>query len=366
MPGSLGSLEVGTETAHRERRFVFVCPFGESRKGFSLAKAHPRIGFIGAGRVGAALAFALGDAGYPVVAVASRGRDSADSLAAAISGARSRSSAQEVADEADLVFVTTPDAAIEAVAESVRWPAGISVVHTSGALSRDALAAAARQGARAGSLHPLQSFADPRQARKNLPGSVFGVEAEPGLKETLLAIVADLGGTAVELRAEDKALYHAAAVLISNYTLTLTKLSTDLWLRFGWERPAALKALLPLLKGTIANLEALGLTGALTGPVARGDVATVQAHLDALAAAAPEILPAYRELALQTIPVAVAAATLSDAGAAALRAALGSAPAPDDVARTFRSRRPGPEGRPSLSPASITSSGRPKAGAKTS
>jgi len=349
-----------------------VCPFGESRKGFSLAKAHPRIGFIGAGRVGAALAQALSAAGYPVVAVASRSRGSADALAAAISGARSRSSAQEVADEVDLVFVTTPDAAIEAVAESVRWRLGTSVVHTSGALSRDALAAAARRGARTGSLHPLQTFAGRDRARQDLAGSTFAVEAEGLLKAALLQIVADLGGTAVEMRAEDRALYHAAAVLISNYTVTIAKLATDLWLRFGWERPAALEALLPLLKGTIANLEVLGRTGALTGPVARGDVGTVQSHLSALAAAAPEMLPVYRELALQTIPLAVAAATLSDAGAAALRAALESAPAPDNVARTFQSRRPGPEGRSSLPPASITPSGPPageagppRAGAKT-
>ncbi len=284
--------------------------------------AKAQVGFIGAGKVGAALAACLQDAGYPVVAVASRTRAAAEAFAAAMPGCRVLATAQEVADAADLVFITTPDDAIREVAQGVRWRPGASVVHTSGAESSEALAAAAAQGAAVGSLHPLQTFADAAQARLNLPGSVFAVEAEGDLKATLMAIVEALRGTAIELRPEDKALYHAAAVLVSNYTVTLAKLASDLWLRFGWERPAAVKALLPLLKGTLANIEALGVPGALTGPVARGDADTVERHLAALAAADPDLVAVYRELALQTIPVALAKGSLSDAGAARLRAIL--------------------------------------------
>ena len=137
--------------------------------------------------------------------------------------------------------------------------------------------------------------------------------------EQLLRLVADLGGTPLILRAEDKALYHAAAVLASNYVVTLAKLATDLWLRLGQERPAALKALLPLIQGAVDNLNAVGLPAALTGPIARGDVPTVRRHLEALADAAPSLQTVYRDLALETIPVALARGGLSEAAAIELR-----------------------------------------------
>jgi predicted short-subunit dehydrogenase-like oxidoreductase (DUF2520 family) len=286
-----------------------------------LTEAKRRIGFIGAGRVGGALAIALHQAGYAVVAVASRSSESAAGLAAHIPGSISVSP-QEVADLCDLVFITTPDSAIHEVCESLTWRSGIAAVHTSGSESSAILAKAARDGAATGSLHPLQTFADSTEARANLPASYFAVEAEGWLKLALLEIVDALKGTPIELRAEEKALYHASAALLSNYTVTLAKLATDLWLRFGWERPAALRALLPLLKGAVNNIEALGVPLALTGPVARGDVHTVEMHLAALRAAAPEVLPVYRELAIQTIPVALAAGGLTDTAAAALMKVL--------------------------------------------
>lgn len=283
----------------------------------------PKLGFIGAGRVGNALARCLAAAGYDIVAVANRTSSAAETLAAAVPGCSVLPTPQAVAYRCDLVFITTPDDAIETVVDSIAWRPGSAVVHTSGAKSTDILSAAKAQGAETGSLHPLQTFADAEQALANLPGSVFAVEAEEGLRQQLLAIVADLGGVAIELRPEEKALYHAAAVLVSNYTVTLMKLATDLWLRFGWERPAAVKALLPLLRGTVSNIAALGLPAALTGPVARGDVETIERHLAALAEAAPDVLPAYKELALLTLPVALAKGTLSDDDAASLRALLG-------------------------------------------
>jgi predicted short-subunit dehydrogenase-like oxidoreductase (DUF2520 family) len=268
------------------------------------------------------MAVALASAGYPVVGVASRLMASARSLAERIEGAEAFDSAAEVVARADLVFITTPDDAIRATVAALHWCAGGAVVHTSGVESREILSAADEAGADTGSLHPLQTFADHEQARSNLPGSVFAVEAEEPLRSTLLEIVEALHGTPIELRAEEKALYHASAVLASNYVVTLMQLASDLWLRFGWEREASVRALLPLLKGAVNNLEALGVPSALTGPIARGDLETVRRHLDALEASAPYVLPAYRELALQTIPVALAQGGLSDEYAAGLRRVL--------------------------------------------
>ncbi len=280
-----------------------------------------RLGFIGAGRIAAALAPALNVAGYDITAVASRSDASAEALARRLSSCRALDAPQAVVDSCDLVFLTVPDAAVRGLTASLHWCAGTRVVHTSGVESREALSAAYEAGAETGCLHPLQAFAS-REAPPSLDGIVWAVEAEDELRATLLEIIDALGGTPVELRAEDRALYHAAAVLASNYVVTLTKMASDLWLRFGWERPAAVQALLPLLRGAVDNLEAQGVPGALTGPIARGDVETVRRHIEALQDAAPELLPAYRELGLQTLPIALAKGGLPDDEANALRALL--------------------------------------------
>jgi len=281
-----------------------------------------RVGFIGIGVVGTALARGLSRAGYAVVAVASRRFESARRLAAAIPGCMAYPETQAVANAADLVFITTRDDAIAEVARSVRWVSGQMVVHTSGAATVSALAASKEAGALVGSFHPLQTFADADQALTSLPGTTFVLEGKGQVLECLKKIAEDLGGRYLTIRSEDKTLYHAAAVMASNYTVTLMHMAVDMWRAFGVEPPVALQALLPLLRGTVRNIEVVGLPHCLTGPVARGDVTTVQAHLETLAKRAPELLPAYRELALQAIPVGIAKGTLDPAAAELLRQAL--------------------------------------------
>lgn len=288
------------------------------------ADERPSVGFVGAGTVGTALALVLSGAGYPVVAVASRSRTSAERLAAVVDGCRAYASPDEVALSADLVFVTTPDDAIASVAAEVQWRSGQMVVHCSGSLSSVILEPARLRGALVGGMHPLQTFANSRQAAETLAGSAFGVEAEdPRLSGVLTGMVSALGGTVITLRAEDKALYHASAVIACNYLVTLFCAAAELWSAFGVDRDSASRSLLPLVKGTLANLERVGLPGSLTGPVARGDVGTIQKHLDALATAAPELLTVYRELGLRTIPIGLEKGTLSPPAAEKLRGLLG-------------------------------------------
>jgi len=240
------------------------------------------------------------------VAVASRTPGSARRLAARPKGCRAVADPQAVADAADLVFITTPDGAIAEVAAQVRWRPDAWVVHVSGAESLDALEPARRAGAAVGSMHPLQTFADIEHAVAAMPGSTFALEGEGPLLACLREMARALGGRAIELRPEDKALYHVAAVLASNYVVTLMDMATGLWQEFGVEQDSAAKALLPLLQGTVDNLRRLGLPDALTGPIARGDLGTVRRHLKALEASAPDMLLAYRELGLRTVPVAEA------------------------------------------------------------
>jgi predicted short-subunit dehydrogenase-like oxidoreductase (DUF2520 family) len=281
-----------------------------------------KIGFIGAGTVGTALAVRLAEQGYTVIAVASRSRASAEKLAGRIPDCRVVEKSQEVARLADLVFITTPDDAIAPVVNAVQWREGQMVVHCNGSASTDILEKARRAGALVGSFHPLQTFADVAEALENLPGSAFAIEAEEPLYDLLARMAHDLGGQGFRLRAEDKVLYHAAAVIASNYTVALMKMATDLWRAFGVPAAQATHALLPLLRGTVNNIEKIGLPHCLTGPIARGDVGTLRNHLEALLERAPGMIDAYRQLGLQAIPIALEKGRISQEKALEIKALL--------------------------------------------
>jgi len=270
----------------------------------------PTVGFIGAGTVGTALASKLRDCGYPVVAVSSRSRASADRLATRVDGCTVMNSGQEVAEAAELVFVTTPDSAIADVVAGIVWHTSQSVVHCSGADSVDSLKPANLMGALTGCFHPLQTFANVDQAIDNIPGSTFAIEADEPLLGSLKKMATALGGYAIELEAGDKVAYHAAAVIACNYLVTLVKMATDLWETFGVDQERATRALAPLLRGTIANIERIGLPDCLTGPIARGDTGTIAKHLEALARIAPDLVATYRNLGRQTVPIAAAKGTI--------------------------------------------------------
>ncbi len=264
-----------------------------------------KLGFIGAGTVGSALAIRLSREGYQVVAVSSRGKTSARQLAQLIN-CRAFDNNQGVVDAAELVFITTPDDVIATVANEVQWHTGQSVVHCSGADSTQSLETARKAGAQVGVIHPLQTFASAKEAIDNMPGSTFALEAEEPLLTTLKEVAIVLGGHWIELAAKDKVIYHAAAVIACSYLVTLVKLATDLWQTFNIPPQEAVQALLPLVRGTIHNIETVGIPQCLTGPVARGDTGTIKKHIEALQNVAPAMLSTYRELGLQTIPIALA------------------------------------------------------------
>ncbi|MFU8796058.1 MAG: Rossmann-like and DUF2520 domain-containing protein [Dehalococcoidia bacterium] len=281
-----------------------------------------KTGFIGAGTTGTALAVRLSQKRWPVVAVYSRTPSSAQRLTGLVPECHVCQTAREVADAAQLVFITTPDDAIAGVCREVEWQAGHSVVHCSGAHSVDILEHAEQRGARVGSFHPLQTFANVDQAIQNLPGSAFALEAEEPLLATLKQLTVLLNGSAVRLKPGDKVLYHTAAVLACNYMVTQVKLALDLWHDFGVSQEDATRALLPLLQGTVNNIGRLGLLGCLTGPIARGDIDTIERHLKALQARDSSLLAVYSELGLQTIPIALAKGRIDEEKAENLRALL--------------------------------------------
>jgi len=280
------------------------------------------VGFVGAGTVGTALAVSLYRAGYPIVAVASRSFSSARKLAGLVANCHPYQTAQEVADVAELVFITTPDDVISHIASEVKWRKGQNVIHCSGAHSIDILESAERLGAKVASFHPLQTFASIDEAINNLPGSTFALEAQEPLLSRLKELCSSLNGKWVELKPGDKVLYHIAAVFVSNYVVTLIKLALDLWRSCGVPPKEATKSLLPLLKGTVNNIDNIGLPDCLTGPIARGDLGTISKHLNALETENSSVLTTYRDLGLQTIPIALASGKIDKHRAEEMKALL--------------------------------------------
>lgn len=271
-----------------------------------------KVGFIGAGKVGTALATTLFNGGYSVVAVSNRNIKASERLADLIPGCQVFKAAQDVANSAEHVFITTPDDTIPRIASEITWRSAQNVVHCSGAASIDILEPAKKVGAVVGSFHPCQAFASVDQAIKNLPGSTFAIEAQDPLLAILKEMASTIGCDWIVLKPGNKALYHTAAVFASNYFVTLLKVATDLFQDFDVPPQQATKVLMPLIQGNIKNVDSIGLPTCLTGPIARGDVGTIEKHISALKEKDPSILKLYAELGLNTIPIALEKGTLDD------------------------------------------------------
>lgn len=282
----------------------------------------PTLGFIGAGRMGTALAWGLARKGYAVTAVASRSRHSALRLAAGIAGCRTMPDSQSLADRVDLVLLTVPDDAIAPTCAGLSWRAGQAVVHCSGATELLALAPAALSGAYTGGFHPLQMFTEPETALHGLPGCTIAVEAEPPLLELLVKMAEVLGCHALRLPPGKRALYHAGAGYVAAFVNALVQDALAVWSPLGLSRTDAIRALLPLLRGTADSIERSGPALGMAGPVSRGDVGTVEKHQRALAALDAGLLDLYRRLALRTVALGIERGSLTPEKAAALRALL--------------------------------------------
>jgi predicted short-subunit dehydrogenase-like oxidoreductase (DUF2520 family) len=292
-------------------------------EGMADLEKRKKIGFIGCGRAGSALALLLQQAGYEVVGVASRRQTSAEILAERLGCPALDSS--EVARRSDALFLTTSDDAVAmvavALAEAAAFHEGQIVLHLSGALTSKALTPAVAQGAIALSLHPIQSFASVDQAMAVLRGSYFSIEGDPRGYDFAREIVAQFGGKSFLLESRAKVLYHAACVAASNYFVGLLACSLDLMEEADIPEEMRLPALLPLVSGTLNNICALGIPHALTGPIARGDTGTLEKHLAALGSL-PEQLRIYLSLGLKTVNVARAKGTITPEQAEGLRSLL--------------------------------------------
>ncbi len=274
-----------------------------------------KIGIVGAGVVGTAVGVILASKGYEITGVYDINPESTRLLAEQVAASEC-ATPQEAAQKAEILFITTSDSAIANVVEEIArtgdFIAGQLVVHMSGALSSEVLEPARAFGARTVSMHPMQSFANAKRAISNLPGSVFTIEGEAEAHQESADLVHALGGEYFVIDKSVKPLYHAGAVMVSNYLVAVIDVGLQLLESIGIPRAQALIAVLPLINGTIRNIENIGIPAALTGPIARGDLMTVLKHLDCLEEMAPQLMSLYSQLGYYTTGMASAKGTVDD------------------------------------------------------
>ncbi len=263
------------------------------------------VAIVGPGRVGTALWLAL--QGHVELLGAAGGSKAAQDLFRRRTGVPASSSVTVLCQAADWVFLTVPDRAVAPLAAELgaagAFHPGQTVVHTAGALPSAVLSPAQASGAEVLALHPMQSFADPERGPALFQGITCSLEGTPRARQAGEALARTLGMHPWQVEPEDKLRLHAACSLASNALVALLSVaaSTAAGSDDATKRQQALQALLPLSLGSVENLGRLGLPKALTGPIERGDTATVQAHLDLLQGLSEEV---YRTLGRAAVALA--------------------------------------------------------------
>jgi predicted short-subunit dehydrogenase-like oxidoreductase (DUF2520 family) len=295
----------------------------------SAPHVHPaqlRVGVVGAGRVGIALATALSRAGHRVVAASAVSQASRQRIDRFLPGTPVRQPAL-VVEESDLVLLTVPDDAladlVSGLASTGAPLGGRLLAHASGRHGLAVLQPATRLGALPLALHPVMTFTGRPDDVEKLTGICFGVTAPEQLRPVAEVLVVEMGAEPVFIEEEYRGLYHAALAGAANHLVTQVVQACDLLAEAGVARPA--RMLGPLLSAALDNSLRLG-DAALTGPVARGDAETVASHVAALRAVAPEALASYLALARLTASRAMASGMLSAPDAQRLLDVLAEVP----------------------------------------
>lgn len=283
--------------------------------------SRPSVGVVGAGRVGAVLAAKFRAAGHPIVGVSGRSAASRLRIQTLLPGVFTVGPI-ELAQRSDILVIAVPDDALAEVAVSLAIHArpGQVVLHTSGRHGLEVLSDFRRAGARTIAFHPAMTFTGTEVDLNR--SCAFGLSADAVDRPLAEALVAELGGTAEWIDDADRVSYHAGLSHGANHLNTVVAQAMDVLREAGVSDPSAL--LRPLLTAALDNALDYG-DAALTGPVARGDVATVRAHTEELAATEPDVLDTYVALARATAARAAASGRIDAATAAALRQVLSEA-----------------------------------------
>lgn len=285
----------------------------------------PIIGIVGAGAVGTALGVALSRGGWPIQAVASRDADRREHFRSLVDVSRVFADPEPILDEVELIILAVPDDVIGPLAASLRMYGGQAMIHTSGALGAEVLEPAMAAGTQIGAFHPLVAFADTERAVASLHGATVAIEGDDQLASMLAAMAEVIGATPVRLAPGSKAAYHAAAVLAAGGFIALLDAIARLGRVAGLDEAGTLSIYGPLIEGTLGNARALGIEAALTGPMTRGDIGTLEAHLATLRAHAPDVTDLYVAAASRELDLVEARGALAPEAATKMRAVLATA-----------------------------------------
>ena len=274
-----------------------------------------KIAFVGAGNIGESLAKALLLLGFKVSGI----YDILPTKAALVAerlGVASFGATQNIELDFDVVFLTVPDRELRKLCSELvdtgRLRAGMVVLHTSGAFSSQELSAASEIGCFAGSFHPLQTFPDAQIGHLNFTNAYVAIEGDNVAMEVCLQIARSLGCLPLQIPVEMKSLYHAAACMASNYMVAVVDTAIN-WLVSSGVKPCdALPALKPLLTTTLQNIMNRGTEKALTGPISRGDIPTVQGHIQALKHNVPNQVNLYKMLGEVCVDIAERRKTITN------------------------------------------------------
>ena len=245
----------------------------------------PAVGIIGPGRAGVGLALALARAGYTVRLHGRRKKAVPKPLELTV-GPADVAPPPAWLSQAGVVILAVRDDAIPPLADALARGGGVRpehvVLHLSGVQGQEALGSLVPSRAALGSLHPLQTIADPKRAPERLKGAWAAVEGMPRAVDAAERLARALGMRPFRLTGKTKAIYHAGAVFASNYFVVVEAVAQRLLRHAGLSEVEAWQALRPLVEGTLENLLHEQPKDALTGPVARGDDATIRRHLASL------------------------------------------------------------------------------------
>ncbi|BAU29181.1 putative short-subunit dehydrogenase-like oxidoreductase (DUF2520 family) [Aneurinibacillus soli] len=267
-----------------------------------------KIGIVGAGRLGSAFGLYATRRGAEEVGYYSRTQASTVAAASLVGDVgRVYTDVASLIRESDWIVLTVPDDEIPEVVQKLAEEGDVEgklVFHMSGAASSEVLLPMKQIGAHTASLHPLQSFADGCSGADKLETTVFGIEGEVAAVSVLEEWLTAAKNRYFIITATQKPLYHAAAAVVSNGLTGVVDFALHLMAAAGIEEKTALSALLPLIEGTVQNIQEKGVAEALTGPIARGDIGTIVRHTEAIAGQAPQLLENYQMLGRLTLATA--------------------------------------------------------------
>ena len=268
----------------------------------------PRMNIIGSGKLGRTLARLFNDTGLiNIGGIYNRNIESSQAALEFIGAGRIINSIEQLSSQpAELWMIATPDDAIHCCAEqlaelsNINWQKTI-VFHTSGLKTSAELAPVKKLGSLVASAHPAHSFASPQRSLNTFASTVCTLEGDTPAIESIKTLFSAVGGQTTTIKAEAKPLYHAATVVASNYLIALLSTSETLLEKAGIEQALASAILSPLMRQSLENGLTEGAVNALTGPIARGDISTLQAHLKAIEQSAPDLSSTYTTMGSQAL-----------------------------------------------------------------